>query len=128
MGVLRTKDGVQFAVISPAGFRLLAAFESYATEAPFDLTITSGTDGVHSGPDDPHHLGNAYDLRTHDLPATVSADALVRDIVTALEGAGETVESASEGYITAKFFGFVEDAGTDNEHAHFQLRIGQSFP
>ncbi len=32
-----------------------------------DLTITSGTDGAHSGPGDPHYHGEAYDVRSHDL-------------------------------------------------------------
>lgn len=107
---LRIKDGVQFAVIAPGGFRILWALESVADAVSHDLTITSGTDGAHSGPDDPHHRGEAYDVRSHDLPD--KQDALKR-LLDTLDG---------------RFFAFLEDPDTDNEHIHVQVRKGTVYP
>ena len=116
--VVRAKEGVKFDAIAPAGFAILAAL-SYATGAlSCDLVITSGTDGVHSGPNDPHHLGSAYDVRSQDLP--VDKDVMLRTIMEAL---GQFTPD-SGGYITKFFFGWLEDAGTENEHFHIQLRHG----
>ena len=68
MGVLRVKDGVQFTKIAPGGFRILAGLDNVCRTVPFDLVITSACDGEHSGPADPHHRGEAFDVRSHDLP------------------------------------------------------------
>jgi hypothetical protein len=76
-----------------------------------DLTITSGTDGIHSGPDDPHHRGEAYDVRTHDLP----------DAALALQAIQEFLDSVH-------FFSFIEDPGTAGEHIHCQVRKGTTYP
>jgi hypothetical protein len=66
---VRVKPGVEFTTIAPGGFELLSAIALTAKEIDHDLTITSACDGLHSGPDDPHHRGEAYDIRTHDLPS-----------------------------------------------------------
>lgn len=55
--VIRVKDGVLFLKIAPAGFRILSAIDQVAQALSLDLVITSGTDGEHSGPLDPHHRG-----------------------------------------------------------------------
>jgi hypothetical protein len=109
--VVRVKDGVQFTVIAPGGFHILAAVEYAAGFLRHDLTITSACDGEHSGPDDPHHKGEAYDIRTHDLPdKQLALDTLVRFL-------GDT-----------RFYTFLEDEGTDNEHIHSQVRKGLIYP
>lgn len=115
---IRTKDGVQFTKIAPGGFRILAALESAADRIGHDLTITSACDGAHSGLDDPHHRGEAYDVRTHDLPDAGAALAAVKEFLG-------IPENAEQG---ARFFAWIEDAGQPNEHIHVQVRKGTVYP
>lgn len=63
--VVRTKPGVQFKVIAPAGFAILASIHTSAQRLKRDLTITCGTED-HS-PLDPHTLGEAYDISVGGL-------------------------------------------------------------
>lgn len=116
--VIRVKDGVSFeyngkACISPAGFHILSALEMVAARLSHDLTITSACDGEHSGPDDPHHRGEAYDVRSHDLDQVSHA---------------QLVNLTNLYLNAAKFYAFIEDEGTPNEHMHVQLRHGILYP
>ena len=113
MNVVRVKDGALFAEIAPGGFRILSAIDQTARSYGLDLTITSGTDGLHSGPNDPHHRGEAYDLRTHDMTSQQKQDVL--DKIMALLG-------------WDCFYGFLESPGTDNEHIHVQVKKGSAYP
>jgi hypothetical protein len=130
-GVVRVKPGVLFSVIAPAGFRLLAAIEAGARALRVELVITSACDGEHSGPDDPHHLGEAYDVRTRGLADGVK-DALLGYILAAVNEPGAPPASPVPGeprsLATARFYGFIEAAGTPNEHLHVQRRKGRSYP
>jgi hypothetical protein len=108
--VVRVKPGVLFTVIAPGGFEILSALTMAAGTAGHDLTITSACDGEHSGPDDPHHRGEAYDIRTHDLP---DKTAVLEDIIQLLG---------------ARFYAFLEDPDTDNEHIHAQVAKGTTYP
>jgi len=126
MGVLWTKPGVQFAQIAPGGFRILAALDAVARAAPFDLVITCGTDG--HPPTDPHTLGKAYDVRTHDLTEDQKT-ALVRDVLLALQtDATDAPVETSGGLATKTFFGWIEHPGELTEHCHVQVRKGITFP
>jgi hypothetical protein len=109
MAKVNIKEGVT-AILSPAGIRLLGVLDVVARLLGRDITITSGSDGMHSGPADPHHFGNAYDIRTHDDP---DKQQLVTTIINKL--------AESE---PGKFFAFIEDDGGPNEHIHAQLRHG----
>lgn len=111
-GRVLVKPGVEFAVIAPAGYCLLVALKRAARDLGVDLTITSATDGVHSGPTDPHYSGEAFDVRTHDLDSVLRP----RLIDAVLSQLGRD-----------RFFGFLEAPGTSNEHAHFQRRNGTTF-
>lgn len=119
IGVIRVKDGVTFAAtdgpylgkIAPAGFRILAMLDLLAAALRRDLTISSGSDGCHSGQHDPHHTGEAYDIRTHDI----------QDIKLDL------VDKLRSGLGTA-FYAFLEDAGGPNEHIHCQRAKSTVFP
>jgi len=113
-GIVKVKDGVEFKVIAPGGFVLLAAVVATARNLDVDLTLTSACDGAHSGPDDPHHRGEAYDIRTRDLwhPKGVLAELV------------SNLEARDPGL----FFAFLEDDGTENEHIHCQVRKGTSYP
>lgn len=112
MSTLTVKPGVQFTVIAPGGFCILSAIQQAAVLSGVDLVITSACDGEHSGPMDPHHRGEAYDVRTHDLgQEKFSILALVMGSLP-----------------PGRFYGFLEDPYTDNEHLHFQVKKGTTFP
>ena len=78
-----------------------------------DLTITSACDGTHSGPDDPHHRGEAYDLRSHDMDVRTKAAIL----------------NALQALLPADlFFVFLESEGLSAEHFHLQVKKGTQYP
>lgn len=105
------KDGVQFTKIAPAGFRMIAAIWNASQVLGVDLTITSACDGEHSGPDDPHHKGEAYDIRTHGI-----ADR--QGLLTHLQAIlGQDM-----------FFCWIEAEGQENEHIHIQRKKGTTYP
>jgi len=103
--MVKLKIGVQLDPIAPGGFLILQALKKVSTELNIDLTITSGTDGEHSGPHDPHKRGEAYDIRTHDFQDDVK---------------GKVVFRLSE-ILGKSFYVFLEDRGTSNEHIHAQV-------
>lgn len=131
LGVVRVKGGVVFATIAPAGFRLLSAIERAARLLHVELTVTSACDAAHSGPDDPHHRGEAYDVRTNTMTEAMK-DAVLRVILTELREDGDAMVAAVPGVprslATARFFGSIEASGTPNEHLHVQLRRGRVYP
>src|ERR1700691_792947 len=102
--VIHVKDGVSFLKIAPAGFRILSAVDQVSQALSVDLVVTSGTDGEHSGPDDPHHRGEAYDVRSQGF-STELRDQILAGVMHRL------------GF--DRFYGFLEAAGTPNEHFHF---------
>lgn len=111
IAVVRVKDGVEFRVIAPAGFRILRAIDEAAETLGHDITITSACDGEHSGPDDPHHKGEAYDIRTHDIPDKHMLLSVIQQVL------GQE-----------HFFAFIEAENTPNEHIHCQRRKGTIYP
>lgn len=115
MGVVKVKEGVLFGVIAPAGFRILSAIDAASRMLNENITITSGTDGEHSGPDDPHHRGEAYDVRTWDLDAPAKVLAFIQQALTLSMGPD-------------RFFAFIEASGTPNEHIHIQTKKGVPYP
>jgi hypothetical protein len=106
------KPGVLFTVIAPAGYLILQALKAATVKLGKDLTITSACDGLHSGPGDPHHTGEAYDVRSHDFPAPLRAGV----IATIMQPLDPT-----------RFFGYLEVPGTDNEHFHIQRKKDTTF-
>lgn len=112
-GVVLVKDGVQFTKIAPGGFRILSAIDYAALTLSVNLTITSACDGTHSGPNDPHLRGEAYDVRSHDFDVVEKKDVL--DTIMAQLGFSE-------------FYGFLEAPDTENEHFHFQVKRGTIYP
>ncbi len=112
IGVVRVKPGVKFDIIAPAGFRILSAFDQVAARLGQDITITSGTDGDHSGPEDPHKKGEAYDARSKDKTLEER----------------NTILSTMREILGTLFFIFLENPGTDQEHFHAQRRKGTIYP
>lgn len=108
---VRVKPGVEFTVIAPGGFHILAGLDATAAFITHDITITSACEGVHSGPNDPHPQGKAYDIRTYDLP---DKHAMLKTLMGFL---GED-----------NFYCFLEDPDGPNEHVHAQVRHGVSYP
>lgn len=126
-GCVRVKDGVAFTVISPAGFRILAALDAVARQLLYDLTITSACDGAHSGPDDPHHLGSAYDIRTKPLSPSAKDDLIVM-LLSELADNSEQLQPVGTGFAIGRFYAQLEDRNGPNEHLHVQLRNGRTYP
>ena len=110
---LFAKSGVLFAVIAPGGFRILSALEQASEKLGIDLVITSACDGVHSGPDDPHYKGEAYDARSHDFDEE-QKDKILAAVMLIL------------GW--DYFFGQLESPGSPNEHFHYQVKKGATYP
>lgn len=110
--MIRIKPGVEFAVVAPAGYAILSALKETSTFLAIDLTITSGTDGTHHGPTDPHYSGQAYDVRSHDLSPLMKGRVLTE--IFAILG-------------HEKFSGRLESPGTPDEHFHIQRRIGTTW-
>lgn len=108
--MIRVKPGVTW-VYAPGLFRMVEAMKAVSVGIGHDLTITSAADGAHSGPADPHHTGNALDIRTHDL-----TDAQKQAVV-----AGLTAELAPA------FTLFIEAPNTPNEHIHLQRKVGTTY-
>ena len=116
MGRLLVKPfGVDFgATLAPAGARILDVLKRLAPTYQFDITITSARDGNHSGLGDPHHTGEAFDLRTKTLTDSQKA-ALLTDLRYAL-------------YKTPrKFWVDLEAPGQPYEHIHVQRRKGVTY-
>ena len=109
--MIKIKDGVTF-VFSPGGFSILSAIKKNSASLGVDLTITSGSDGIHSGLEDPHHFGNAYDVRSHDL-----SDIHKRQFLANL----------NDFLSKEHFYFFLEDPGTANEHFHLQVKKNTVF-
>lgn len=63
MNVVRVKPGCQFAVLAPAGIRILGAADVVARRVGVDLEVSCGSEG--HAPDDPHTLGEAFDFSVH---------------------------------------------------------------
>jgi hypothetical protein len=126
MGKLLSLPSVVYADPVPlAGRAILIALDIVAESLPYDLTVTSATDGVHSGPEDPHHFGLAYDVRSHGLP---DKQTVLHAVMRQLATQGEEPTEGSGGLLTEKFFGWLEALGQANEHFHFQLRHGIEYP
>lgn len=125
MGVLRVKPSVRFDVIAPGGFRLLAALDAAAKARPYDLTITCGSDSHPAA--DPHSRGEAYDVRTHDLPSEDAKAQLLHDILAGMDD-GPIEINPSPGLNTPHFFGWLEHPHNPDEHIHVQVRRGVTWP
>lgn len=134
MGSLRYKPGVQIDRLDVGGALILAALQRTVFNLRFDLVVTSVTDGEHSGPRDPHKLGKAVDVRSHDL-SWAAKDSVLKLVMGYLAEFTEQLmgkargsielETTSDGLATPLFFGFLENRGGPNEHFHLQVRKGR---
>jgi len=109
--MVKIKPGVKFTTISPSGYVILEALKRTSKFLNIDLTITSACEGTHSGVDDPHYLGEAYDVRSKDLGDNKQ---LVLEHVRGLLDGND-------------FYSFIESPGTINEHFHIQRKKNTIF-
>lgn len=120
--MITLKPGVQFTRIAPAGMRLLDALKATSRTLGLDFVITCACED-HAATN-PHTLGEAYDVRTHDFTAAQKR-VILRQMLTALQDDPEdAIEETSGGLATAHFFGQLEYEGAPKEHLHFQRRKG----
>lgn len=122
---LRAKDSVDFAVIAPGGFRILAALDAATTLLGRDLVITAGTDS-HPQPS-AHNRGEAYDVRVSDMPeGTILA---LLDFLRLRLGANFTVLYEAPTRPTGLLANqtSVNPAATA-PHLHLQVRKGVAWP
>lgn len=126
MGCVRVKNGASFDVIDPAGFRILGTLDRIAREVDYDLTISCGSNGHKAS--DPHTKGRAYDVRSKSLTEDQRQYVLRAVLLDLADGQDDHPIEASGGLITRRFFGWLEDPDTQNEHLHFQLRHLAEFP
>lgn len=116
---------MRFDVIDAAGFRLLGALDRVVRPLPYDLTISCACE-AHPATD-PHALGRAYDVRTHDLTDEQKPFVLRAVLLDLQQGAIDAPMDVSGGLATRYFFGWIEHAGEPGEHLHFQQRKGVTF-
>lgn len=114
MAKLLTTSDFRLAVVTKSGLRMLSVLEEVATERQLDLVLTAGTNGVHSGPLDPHYLGNALDVRLLDLPVE-QRTLLVSDLASRLGPAFTCLHELPGATLQ-----------TTAEHLHVQLKKGLS--
>lgn len=134
MNVLRVfqfanpEQRVRFDTIAPAGFRILAAVDAVAKLWSSDVFITSGTEGTHSGPNDPHKTGEAYDFECRLWPYERKRLFVQMVLELLVEHQAEHAENIGNQWFTSRFFGQIEDLGGPNEHIHIQRRKGTVYP
>jgi hypothetical protein len=129
MGVLRLKPGAEFRRLDASGFRILGTLDRIARELPYDLTVTCGSDS--HPPSDPHTLGRAVDVRTHDLTDEQKLHvlkAVILDLSVSGLDAPTELPLDVRNQATRFFFGQLENQGDSSEHLHFQQRKGVNYP
>lgn len=113
------KPDVRITGISPAlawMFFNLEHFSRCADYVPKEVMVTC-IEEAHP-PKDPHTLRKALDIRSHNFVSDTDKQRFVTDFMEALNG-----HPTDPG----KFWGFLENAGQENEHFHFQVRKGSTF-
>lgn len=126
---LYVKDGVDLSGLTPAGCRILAVVAAAPLVLGFDLTISCGREA--HGPEDPHTIGSALDVRTNVLtPEQILAlrnycqGQLGPDFFTVLL----EVPVAERAALDPRLAGMVYiPSDPDAQHLHLQRRIGTNF-
>lgn len=76
--MVKIKNGV-----TPHNLIILAAIANAAWDLPFDITITSGTDGKHKV-GSKHYSGDALDIRNFNFPSKNDQDMFIYRLKTRL--------------------------------------------
>ena len=117
--MILVKSGVKFQRFTPALVRMLDVLDSITLSGralvpgmPEDLVITSANDGAHMV-GSRHYRDAALDIRSKTFPNLATKDLFCMVLRTRLG---------------PKFTVLLENAGTDNEHAHIQVKKGGVYP
>jgi hypothetical protein len=103
--MITCKDSARFSTLRYEMYSQWDKVESIFKRYGYDCIITCGTDG--HGPDDPHPLGFAYDMRSKHIERVETKQVILEDLRRVL-GPIYTV--------------ILENPGMDNEHFHWQVR------
>lgn len=116
MAVITKSNAVHLKVLTPALANILYKLEffyrTYWQNVVPSLVITSINDGNHS-PNSRHYTDEAIDVRSRNFPSEESKQLFRQEL---------------ELFLGGKFRVLYENAGTDNEHFHIQVRKGMRFP
>jgi hypothetical protein len=128
MTIITCKDNVRLKGVTPALawiFYVLDGFvrHSAAKYLPGELVITAIYDGKHL-PDSKHYLGEAVDIRSKNFATLADRTTFRKE----LEDALNNHPLATAQGVGNRFRVLFEDAGTDNEHLHVQVKKGSNFP
>lgn len=112
---------------APAGVRILAALDACAQLLKHDITITCA-DGGH-GPNDPHTLGEAYDVRVTDLTLDQIND-LCHALDTLLDTFFTTLYETPPGFSTPAVLDewLYVNPDASGPHLHIQRKKGTVYP
>lgn len=119
------KLGCDFTGLKASGFRIIDALKAASDLLGRTLIITCACEG--HGPDDPHTLGEALDIRSHDIPQADKQTVLQSIMIALRRGDIDSPVETSQGLATLHFFGWLEHAGQDDEHYHVQRRKGTTY-
>ena len=103
--MIRFKQGVKWQGVSPEITLAIMAMDGVLSPQTYDNAcwITSIRDGQHSK-DSRHYIGEAFDMRSKNIMASISKKDVLEDIKNTLPG-----------YVV-----LFEYEGQDNEHYHVQ--------
>jgi hypothetical protein len=124
-GVVFKAGVLPIGTLAPAGVRILGALDGLARQLQHTLTVTCA-DKAH-GPTDEHTLGEAFDVRTHDLGEDTK-QALLHELLIALSDNASTdvpkpvVSVSMPNLATQRFYAQLENHGQPDEHIHVQRR------
>jgi hypothetical protein len=128
MNGVRFKGGVLPIKPAPAGIRILGALDRTARRLKRDLIVTCA-DKEHP-PNDPHSTGEAFDVRTHDMPDDDTKRTVLRELMLDLQTEGDAMDApivTGIGLSTLHFYGQIEHPNEPNEHLHVQRRKGTTY-
>jgi hypothetical protein len=127
IGYVTHKSGVSFDDIAPGGFALLAGIHHAAATLRIKLVITSGTDGRHSGPSDPHYQGKAYDISIADYSLN-EIDEILDAMAAVLPAESFTLLLESPVALLGGRHPVVLNPQATAPHLHLQVRRGTVYP
>lgn len=105
------KPSVRIRVFTPALEKILSSMR-VVEAGPENLVVTSINDSDH-GKISRHYVDEAVDIRSKNFPTGAEKKQFLLEMRKLLG---------------AKFYIFLEDEATSNEHFHVQVRIGQVYP
>ena len=124
-GVVFKSGVLPIGVLAKSGARILAELDAIARKFSHDIVITCADKEHAAG--DPHTLGEAFDIRTHEWPDEHVTEVML-SLINQLGGTGDLPRPVSSvaipNFATTHFYVQYENAGQPNAHLHVQRRNG----